>query len=57
MGVEGWQRFYELMKLIHNDPAFVREMMKVQAEFVAALTERALQDVEIDAAIFMYSKC
>ncbi len=52
MGVDGWQRFYELMKLIHNDPAFVREMMKVQAEFVAALTERALQDVEIDAAIF-----
>ena len=52
MGVMGWQRFYELMKLIHNDPAFVREMMQIQAEFVAALTERALQDVEIDAAIF-----
>ncbi len=52
MGVEGWQRFYELMKLIHNDPEFVREMMQIQAEFVAALTERALQEVEIDAAIF-----
>jgi hypothetical protein len=52
MGVRGWQRFYELMKLIHNDPGFVRAMMQVQAEFVAALTERLLQDVEIDAAIF-----
>jgi hypothetical protein len=52
MGVEGWSRFQELMKLIHNDPEFVRDMMRVQGEFVAALTERALQDVEIDAAIF-----
>jgi len=52
MGVRGWQRFYELMKLIHNDPGFVRAMMQVQAEFVAALTERLLKDVEIDAAVF-----
>ena len=52
MGVDGWQRFHELMVLIHNDPGFVREMMRVNGEFVAALTERALQDVDIDAAIF-----
>lgn len=52
MGVYGWQRFYELMKLIHYDPGFVRDMMKIQAGFVAALTDRALQDVEIDAAVF-----
>ena len=52
MGVNGWQRFHELMVLIHNDPGFVREMMQIQGEFVAALTERALQDVEIDAAVF-----
>jgi len=52
MGVEGWRRFHELMKLLHDDPGFVREMMRLQAEFVAALTERALQDVEIDAVIF-----
>lgn len=52
MGVNGWQRFHELIVLIHKDPAFVREMMQMNGEFVAALTERALQDVEIDAAIF-----
>jgi hypothetical protein len=52
MGVDGWQRFHELMVLIHNDPGFVREMMRLNGEFVAALTERALQDVEIDAAVF-----
>lgn len=52
MGVDGWQRFHELIVLIHNDPGFVREMMRLNGKFVAALTERALQDVEIDAAIF-----
>jgi hypothetical protein len=52
MGVYGWQRFHQLMKLIHDDPGFVRECMRIQAEFVTALTERALQDVEIDAAVF-----
>ena len=52
MGVMGWERFHELMKMIHNDPGFVRSLMDVQAEFTAALTERALQKVTIDAAIF-----
>jgi hypothetical protein len=52
MGVDGWLRFHDLMVLIHNDPGFVREMMRVNGGFVAALTERALQDVEIDAAVF-----
>jgi hypothetical protein len=52
MGVMGWQRFFELMKLIHDDPGLVRAMMRIQAEFVANLTERALQEVEIEAAIF-----
>jgi len=52
MGVEGWPRLHELIVLIHKDPGFVREMMRVNGEFVAALTERALQEVEIDAAVF-----
>ena len=52
MGVYGWQRFYELMKLIHNDPGFVKELMETQALFAAALAERVLQEVEMDAVIF-----
>ena len=52
MGVEGWQRFNKLMVLIHNDPDFVREMMRINGEFVACLTERLLRDIEIDAAVF-----
>jgi uroporphyrinogen decarboxylase len=52
LGVEDWRRFYEVMALTRDNPAFVREFMQIQGEFVAALTERALADVEIDAAIF-----
>jgi hypothetical protein len=52
LGVEDWRRFYEVMALTRDNPAFVREIMQLQGDFVAALTERALADVEIDAAIF-----
>lgn len=52
MGVGDWQRFHELMSLVHDDPGFVREAMEGQGEFAARLTERALEEVEIDSAIF-----
>jgi len=52
MGVAGWPRLHELIVLMHDDPGFVREMMLINGEFVAALTGRLLQDVQIDAAIF-----
>ncbi len=52
MGVEGWQRFHELMVLIHDDPGFVREMMRINGEFVTCLTESLLRDIEIEAAVF-----
>lgn len=52
MGVRDWRRFHELMDLLSDDPRFVREAMMMQGEFVAALTERVLQDVEVDSAIF-----
>jgi len=52
MGVDGWQRFHELMLLMHDDPGFVREMMRIHGEFVARLADRLLQDTVIDAAVF-----
>lgn len=52
MGVDGWPRLHELIVLMHKDPGFVREMMRINGEFVASLTGRLLQDVEIDAAVF-----
>jgi hypothetical protein len=52
MGVDGWERFHELMVLLHDNPSFVREMMRIHGEFTTRLTERLLQDVVIDAAVF-----
>jgi len=52
MGVDGWPRLRELIVLIHDDPGFVREMMRINGAFIASLTERLLQDVQIDAAVF-----
>jgi hypothetical protein len=52
MGVRDWRRFRELMELLHDDPGFVRAMMALQADFVASLTDRLLQEVSLDAAIF-----
>ncbi len=52
MGVEESGRLFELMKLCKRDPAFVREMMEIQGQFVASLAERLLQKVQIDAAVF-----
>ena len=52
MGVEDWQRFYEVMRLVKDDPRFVRELMDLQAACAAGLTERILSEVEVDAVIF-----
>jgi uroporphyrinogen decarboxylase len=53
MGVYGWKRFKEVIHLLTKDPELVREAMKVQGLFAAKLTEKILQDVDIDAAVFV----
>ena len=52
MGVEGWHSFTEAIRLLKDNPAFVHEMMAVQAGFAASLTERILGEVEVDGVIF-----
>ena len=52
MGVEDWQRFMDVMYLLVDQIDLVREMMRIPGEFAAALAQRVLQEVEIDAAIF-----
>jgi uroporphyrinogen decarboxylase len=52
MGVHDWNRFEDVARLTIEDPPFVREIMKIQGEFAARMTERVLQEVEIDAAVF-----
>ncbi len=52
MGVMGWDRFYDLMRRLGEDPGFVREAMAIQGEFAAALAERILDRTDVEAAIF-----
>lgn len=52
MGVDNWHRFREVIYLLMDDPSFVHEAMDIQAEFAARMTEKVLNDIEIDAAVF-----
>jgi uroporphyrinogen decarboxylase len=52
LGVDAAKRFTELMYLSVDQPDFVREYMRIQGEFAAALTESVLQAVEVDALVF-----
>lgn len=52
MGVNGWERFNQMINLLIDDPAFVRQAMAIQGEFAARLVEKVLREVEIDVAIF-----
>ena len=52
MGVVGWKRFLEVMYLLVDEIDLVRKMMRIQGEFAAALAERVLQEVAVDAVIF-----
>ncbi len=51
-GVERWNRFNFVMHALVKDPSFVHEMMAIWGEFTAALAERILTSVNVDAAIF-----
>ena len=52
MGVRNWRSFSDVMMLLMDQPDVVRKRMKIQGEFSAQLTDRILQEVEIDAVVF-----
>jgi len=52
LGVGDWRRFEDVIYLIKDDPAFVREVLTLQGQFTARLLERILPHVDVDAAIF-----
>ena len=52
MGVSNWRSFTDAVMLLMDRPDVVRKRMQIQGEFAARLTERVLNDVEIDAAVF-----
>ena len=52
MGVGNWKTFIELMSMLTERPEVVHKKMQIQGEFAARLTDRILQEVDIDAIIF-----
>ena len=52
MGVGDAKSFTRLMYQLADQPDFVGEYMRIQGEFAAALTERVLQAIEVDALVF-----
>ncbi len=52
MGVRNWGSFIDVMTLLMDQPDVVRQRMQIQGKFAARLTDRILQEVEIDAAVF-----
>lgn len=52
MGVYGWDRFAEVMRLTIEDPRFVHASLEAQGDFAARLAERLLREVTMDAVVF-----
>lgn len=52
MGVHGWHRFTEAIKLLVDDPYFVETWMNIYSEFTSQLVKRILCEVQVDAALF-----
>ena len=52
LGVSNWQGFADVNYLLMDDPGLVHDILEIQANFAARLTEIVLSEVEIDAAIF-----
>jgi hypothetical protein len=52
MGVYDWKRFYQAVMALVDQPDYVLRVMQIEAEMMAALAERFLAEVQIDAAIF-----
>jgi hypothetical protein len=52
LGVDGWTRFREVIYLLKDEPAFIRDALAIVGQFAADLAARLLAEVEVDAAIF-----
>jgi hypothetical protein len=52
LGVGDWQRFYEVIHQVKDDLHLVRELLILQGELSAQLSERILQEVKVDAVVF-----
>jgi hypothetical protein len=52
LGIDGWNRFEEVIQLLVDEPEYVREILAIQAGFASRLAENILREVEVDAVLF-----
>ncbi len=52
MGIYDSKRFTEVLYLLMEKPGFVKEYMNIQGEFAAAMAEKILREVNVDAVYF-----
>lgn len=52
MNVERWESFVWTMRLLKHDPAYVRKVLSIQAEFACQIASRILSEVDVDAVLF-----
>jgi len=52
LGVDGWGRFEEAVHFLGDDPSAASDLMRMQGQFAAAVAERVLRQVDVDAAVF-----
>ena len=52
LGVQDWNRFEEVMRLLVRRPDVVKRIMQIQAEFALKLFDTVLDQVNVDAVVF-----
>jgi uroporphyrinogen decarboxylase len=52
MGVYHWDRFYNVIEMLLEDPQYVHRVLSIQAEFAASILKATLKHTNIDAVIF-----
>jgi len=52
LGVQDWRTFAKYIYVLMDEPEFIQEALKLYGQFFARLTEKVLQNIDIDAAIF-----
>jgi hypothetical protein len=52
MGVHGWYRFTDAIRLLVDDPAFVTTWLNMQADFCCAIIKKILSQLQVDAVLF-----
>ncbi len=52
MGVSGWRRFTDAVRLLVDDPRLVERWLETCAEFSVGMLEKVLRETSVDAALF-----